>query len=593
MAVELNNLKKHDHAIESCKKYPPLIDDFDYRTLCIRLTNDTFENYIESMLLAFQDAYQLKMQVDAVVILLNVGWRQSEHGEISNAFATYEKAISIAPQSEPLLLFHAMMETASIYIIHGNEDYMRKGIQLLKETRSRNIDKLSDKTDNNYKRYLDNALLSSFNIGIAYTLHLHEYEKALPYFDFVNNYNKNYSIDSHIFSALAASENGEIERAKGYLNGKKIETNDETIERYLGCYRSLTILHWNKNEALSDCFNLHKNTSLEVKMDIYKRLSNLTDTPAELIGLRLFKKTVENTLEPELKKKASKAASNTELKRLEMESELKSQILLKEKELQAALNAENTTRVYFLLTLMFALIMLLSFIWSQFRQKKKMALQFKQLSYKDSLTQLGNRRFLESNITKELQFIDRARHSDENLILGFFIFDIDHFKKINDQYGHDSGDKILVELSNRINNIIRGTDLLIRWGGEEFLCIARLKSDHELAQLGERIKNVVNKHPFKLINGEPIIVTCTIGAAKYPFLFNSYTENNWEQLIKLADLALYWGKEKSRDCWVIINNEKITSDEELKAVLGEPLQSSIDNKILSITSSCESQINSD
>ncbi|MBB6541608.1 GGDEF domain-containing protein [Thalassotalea piscium] len=210
------------------------------------------------------------------------------------------------------------------------------------------------------------------------------------------------------------------------------------------------------------------------------------------------------------------------------------------------------------------------------------------MSIRDSLTNLGNRRYLEQNIERELAYIERERRADKDISLGIYIFDIDHFKKVNDNYGHQAGDEVLVEISRRINQTIRDSDLFIRWGGEEFVYIARLNKESEIYLLADRILNSINQELFEISNFEPIKVTCTIGVVKYPFI-NTTNQSMWSKLISLADAALYYGKIKSRNCWVVINNESVESELQVDKLLTQSLEESLQcpkmNKSITIKTS--------
>jgi diguanylate cyclase (GGDEF)-like protein len=127
-------------------------------------------------------------------------------------------------------------------------------------------------------------------------------------------------------------------------------------------------------------------------------------------------------------------------------------------------------------------------------------LQQQEASFTDPLTQLRNRRFLMAHIEDEIALTlrrserqQRQPSSDPTLDhdLVFYMLDIDFFKSVNDQYGHAAGDAVLVEMARRLRSVIRETDFLIRWGGEEFLLVARATHAGEGAVLAERLRAVV------------------------------------------------------------------------------------------------------
>ncbi|WP_042149207.1 MULTISPECIES: GGDEF domain-containing protein [unclassified Pseudoalteromonas] len=150
------------------------------------------------------------------------------------------------------------------------------------------------------------------------------------------------------------------------------------------------------------------------------------------------------------------------------------------------------------------------------------------LSNTDSLTGLYNRHYLHATIDTELANVRRRFYKgQEQQYLVAMLVDIDYFKNINDSYGHTVGDTVLQQVSNTLKNNIRGSDLLVRWGGEEFLIILKeceLKQVHSFAE--NLRKNIENK--TITINGntdQKIKLTCSIGYSHYPF--NENQRNAW------------------------------------------------------------------
>lgn len=99
---------------------------------------------------------------------------------------------------------------------------------------------------------------------------------------------------------------------------------------------------------------------------------------------------------------------------------------------------------------MLILVLVILAVAIQLRQKRTLAQQYKLLSVRDGLTGLHNRRYFEQNIERELNYIRRCQQQGRSTTLAFFLFDIDFFKKINDLYGHQSGDEVLIEFSNAL-----------------------------------------------------------------------------------------------------------------------------------------------
>jgi two-component system, cell cycle response regulator len=581
--------RNHKEAAETCDRSKPLREDFLYREMCAISTFSQYKDVVQVLLQVIHDAQQSNNLTAATQVLINLAWRQSQNGDIAAAFDSYELALAIAPESNIELLNTAMMDSATNYIVHGDTDYIRKGIGLLDKIRQQSQSALKQLPKGEVNPvFNDNILLTNFNTGIAYALHLYEYDQALVFFDRINTIDSPYLISSLSFSAMAASELRQYERAKAYVNqiGSEIDP-DPLVEHYLKCYRQLAIRHWDKNEELSACLTLFDDTTIEVQLDVYKRLANIEQPSIQLAGLKLLKKLFIEKLEPQLRARGSKAASNTELKRLQRESDLKTVVLQQQEELQQEREATHANRQMLFISLFVILLAFVFLIKSQLKQKKRLAEQFEQMSISDPLTKLGNRRFVERQIDRELAYVSRAHKNNENIALGIFLFDIDHFKKINDTYGHNAGDEVLVEISKRISKATRDTDILARWGGEEFLYVARVDNNERIYHLSQRILASINAHEFIISGHPPIKVTCTLGVVKYPFIDTDNIEL-WTRLISLADAALYYGKQAQRNCWVMINSENISKKEEIDMVLKSTLDQAIEKGLISLQTSFES-----
>ncbi|QCI28774.1 GGDEF domain-containing protein [Caminibacter pacificus] len=161
---------------------------------------------------------------------------------------------------------------------------------------------------------------------------------------------------------------------------------------------------------------------------------------------------------------------------------------------------------------------------------------------KDPLTRLYNRRYLENMLPTLIEGAKRR-----NGKIGFIMLDMDHFKQVNDTYGHDAGDRVLEKLSEIILENIRKSDIPVRLGGEEFLIIAtNIKTKEDLRKIADKIRLAVKSQPFYLSSGLYINKTISIGAALFP---DDCEDGN--ECIKLADKALYEAKNQGRDKIVI------------------------------------------
>jgi two-component system cell cycle response regulator len=163
----------------------------------------------------------------------------------------------------------------------------------------------------------------------------------------------------------------------------------------------------------------------------------------------------------------------------------------------------------------------------------------RRLSITDGLTGLWNYRYFTMTVAKE---IERAARFGRPLTL--MLLDLDHFKLVNDVYGHQRGDAILVELATRLRTQVRDVDTLARYGGEEFVVVLPETDEEGAAQAAERIRSAVRRQPFGEPGEAPLEISLSLGVAVFPLHGESSTE-----LLRRADQALYVAKEAGRDTW--------------------------------------------
>ena len=160
-----------------------------------------------------------------------------------------------------------------------------------------------------------------------------------------------------------------------------------------------------------------------------------------------------------------------------------------------------------------------------------------ELSITDPLTGLHNRRYMERHLKTLI-----ADAVSSGRTLSILVADIDHFKRVNDTYGHDVGDVVLKEFSDRFRRYTRGLDLACRLGGEEFLIIMPDTDKVAAAQIGERVRECVAGAPFRIADGSEITVTASVGLATLEAV-----QDTPESLFKRADSALYAAKRRGRN----------------------------------------------
>ncbi len=208
------------------------------------------------------------------------------------------------------------------------------------------------------------------------------------------------------------------------------------------------------------------------------------------------------------------------------------------------------------------------------------------VSLTDQLTGLRNRRFflqhVDGDVGMALRHYDdplRSTAADEQGGPGrdmvFFMVDLDHFKEVNDVHGHAAGDAVLVQMQERLREVFRESDYLIRWGGEEFLVLARATHRDDAKVVAERIRNAVAKRPFILADGTEIARTCSIGFACFPFVQEEPRLLTWSEVVELADQGLYLVKRSGRNAWAGIYSTPETQFTDLFPRLINQLDQSI------------------
>ncbi|HMW50229.1 MAG TPA: EAL domain-containing protein, partial [Cellvibrionaceae bacterium] len=162
--------------------------------------------------------------------------------------------------------------------------------------------------------------------------------------------------------------------------------------------------------------------------------------------------------------------------------------------------------------------------------------QLRILAERDPLTGLSNRRGFDLALKAAIAHAKRTHES-----IALVLIDLDDFKTVNDTLGHEAGDKLLVELSVRLREMVRDSDFICRLGGDEFLILATsVQKEEQIALLVERLNNALH-NPIK-INGTDILITASIGVALL-----GQRADNADELFKCADIAIYRAKQNGRN----------------------------------------------
>jgi diguanylate cyclase (GGDEF)-like protein len=179
------------------------------------------------------------------------------------------------------------------------------------------------------------------------------------------------------------------------------------------------------------------------------------------------------------------------------------------------------------------------------RDMEKVNLQLREASVSDSLTGLGNRRFLHDWMAAQARAAAAAQ--PERCVL--MVVDLDFLKPINDQYGHEGGDAVLIQFAEILRRVFRSEDRIVRWGGDEFVVMC-MHADLALASvLAERVRASVAKQIFRVGNRVVARTSCSIGFATVPFIATHPHLVGWEQSLSFADAALYEAK-RQRNTWL-------------------------------------------
>jgi len=188
----------------------------------------------------------------------------------------------------------------------------------------------------------------------------------------------------------------------------------------------------------------------------------------------------------------------------------------------------------FNMSVVFAMFSYLSFYYLTMVTTANRKLQ--QMATTDPLTSLFNRRHMTYLVEKELARFQRNAHP-----VAFLVLDVDHFKAINDQYGHDAGDRVLKEVAEIIKSRLRVQDLIARWGGEEFLAVLPDTRLDDAQLSAERIREALLAHNWQTSTGARMMITISAGVSEFR------PDDDLNSAINRADNALYRSKEGGRN----------------------------------------------
>ena len=319
--------------------------------------------------------------------------------------------------------------------------------------------------------------------------------------------------------------------------------------------------------------------------DIRGQLSFLAIQLSAFVSLGEFKKALDiQSVIQQLRERLLDSENKSAIEGLQAEIELVRQSrtlekLEESKQLVLAQAERENLQTTLFWSVSLAALLLTFLVWSRYKQRQQtiilrrevrqqtLTLQEKnqelerayktleEVSLRDPLTGLYNRHYLESQLPGEIrrsQFSAKqntnANKAKQDLLC--LLIDIDHFKRINDDYGHMAGDKVLSAFANVLKEVFRQTDLIIRWGGEEFLVVCRQSNREELPELAERCREMVARTSFDIGQEAPINITCSIGFSLLPPDKEDDFDAAWKRTFAVVDYALYATKLSGRNGWV-------------------------------------------
>ena len=216
------------------------------------------------------------------------------------------------------------------------------------------------------------------------------------------------------------------------------------------------------------------------------------------------------------------------------------------------------------------------------RHAIELGLQLSDLAVRDNLTKLHNRRFLQefmagesARIARDATDLEHGRQLAQNVAMGIYMMDLDLFKQVNDTYGHAAGDAVLKQTGEALILAMRKSDKVVRWGGEEFVAVVWVKDLDHVRIVAEKLRSAIERTEFVLPDGRTIRNTVSVGYSTIPFRSNQPCMLTWEQVLALADAALYMAKAQGRNrcvgvtfgeaTWTAVNETCVDVVQDLQA----------------------------
>jgi len=207
----------------------------------------------------------------------------------------------------------------------------------------------------------------------------------------------------------------------------------------------------------------------------------------------------------------------------------------------------------------------------------------RELAITDPLTGLKNRRYMLLTMGGDIVAAQRKRRhaplgvrpSDADLV--FLLIDLDRFKSVNDELGHQAGDTMLIQVADVLRESCRASDTIARWGGDEFLLVSRFSDRRIGSVLAERIRTAIEQRVFELGDGHTLQRTCSIGYAAFPFSVAYPDALTWEQVVAVVDQALARAKQAGSNTWVGVTSSDTAAEEQFRPRPGNTLEQWIED----------------
>jgi diguanylate cyclase (GGDEF)-like protein len=245
------------------------------------------------------------------------------------------------------------------------------------------------------------------------------------------------------------------------------------------------------------------------------------------------------------------------------------ELLRRDNELKVSeMRGQRLQQQLILAAALFIALICAALVWA-FARVSKANERLRFSSEHDALTGLSNRRYFNERVLA----VDGGRPVGGCVLLA----DLDHFKRINDTYGHPAGDAVLAAMSQRLSAALRESDKLVRWGGEEFLAVLGPMTPEQADLTAERLLQAVRRDPV-MWNGQMIHCTISIGYASFP-MAGSATDISLDSAISLVDKALYVAKRRGRDRACLIKVVSARDDNELTRISSEFESATRDSRV--------------